>query len=194
MGLFIGGLLTVVLLSGCTEADLNATLNQEAGAEGSELSEDYVESAFEELNEKNKMPENVENGNVSEDIYKETLRYVTDFNEYEDKMMSFQNRLNNDSSLYDNEDFINQYKESMNAYDVFIKGFHLSSNTEIDFELERNLTDTLLYTSNMISALRQYIDTGDTYYVSSLEETVNNRNTSYEALGNSLMKHKLYTE
>jgi hypothetical protein len=140
------------------------------------------------------MPENVENGTVSEDMYSEAMIFISDFTKYEEKMLGFQDRLNKDSSLYDDESFIEEYKESMDSYEVFIKGFHASPNTEVDNEINNNLSDALLYTSYIITALRQYIDTSDKYHISSLEEDMNNRNTSYTALTNTIKEHKLYIE
>lgn len=186
--IFISGVIcAMVLLSGCTEAELNGD---------GELSEEYVESAFAELGEENssKLPVNVENGKVSENMYLETMRFLTEFAEYDESMFGFQDRLNKDSSLYDDDEFISQYKESMDSYEVFIKGFHLSPRTEADFEIDSNLSDALLYTSYIISSLRQYIDSGDKYHLSSLEENANKAHTSYTALTNTIKKHELYTE
>lgn len=194
MGLFIGGLLSVALLSGCTEADLNATLNQEAGAEGNELSDEYVESAFDELNESRELPENVKNGTVSEEMYKESLRYINDFQEYDQNMFGYLDKINKDSSLKDDAAFLDEFRESMNAYEVFLKGFHISPKTEADFEINSNLSDTIMYTEYAISSIRQHFDTKEDYHLSSLEEDLNKATTSYNALGNSLMKYKLYTE
>jgi hypothetical protein len=185
--LLISGISCVLLLAGCTET----------GSSGDKkLSDEYVESAFTKLSEENstKLPENVENGTVSEDMYSEAMRFITEFTENEQNMLEFQDRLNKDSSLNNDDEFIDKYKESMDSYEVFIKGFHLSPSTEVDFEIENNLSDALLYTSYIISALRQYIDTGDTYHISSLEENMNKRNTSYTALTNTIKKHELYIE
>ena len=172
------------ILVGCTE--------DESGGD-KKLSDEYVESAFDKLNKEtsSKLPENVLNGTVTEEIFKETVRYVTDFQAYDKHMFSFLDRLNKDSSLYDDPSFIEEYKESMDAYEVFIKGFHLSPKTEADFELEANLSNILLNMSYVISGLRQYINTKETHHVSSLEEYMSEVTTSYEALSNSIKKFKL---
>ena len=184
--LFMGTLLVALsmMLVGCTEEEAN----------GGKLSDEYVESAFSELDKASstKLPENVENGIVSDDMYSETMRFISEFPKHEDDMMGYQDRLNKDSSLSDDKAFIEKYKESMDSYEVFIKGFHLSPSTEVDSEINNNLSETILYTSYIISALRQYINTGDTYHIGKLEEDMNKRNTSYTALTNTIKEHELY--
>lgn len=184
--LFMGTLLVALsgILVGCTEEEAN----------GGKLSDEYVDAAFTELDKdlSSKLPENVKNGMVSEDMYSETIRFISDFTKFENDMLGYQDMLNKDSSLSDDEAFIKKYKESMDYYEVFIKGFHLSPSTEVDHEINDNLSDAILYTSYIISALRQYIDTGDTYQISTLEEDMNKRNTSYTALTNTIKEYELY--
>ena len=175
--------LSTLLMVGCSEESGNSS--------NEKLSDEYVESAFTELNENTKTPENVENGKVSEDYYSEVVRYSTEFLEYEEKMLEFQDKLNKNSSLYQDKGFIADYKESLNSYEVFIKSFHLSPKTEADMEINDNLSDTLLYTSYVISSLRKYADTQDSYHTSTLSENMNKRNTSYEAFTNTIKKYDL---
>jgi len=175
------------MLYGCTEAELNGS---------GELSEEYVESAFDKLNDETaaKLPENVENGTVSEEIYNESMRFVSEFTEYQNDMFGYLDKINEDSSLKEDEFFLDDFRESIDSYEVFLKGFHLSPKTEADIELNNNLSDTIFYMSYVVSGLRQYVNTKDALHVNSLEENVNEASTSYDALGNSLMKYELYTE
>lgn len=178
-------LLSCGLMVGCEEADGNG-----------ELTDEYVESAFDELNEKHstKLPQSVKDGTVSEDVYKETVRYLTDFQLHEREMLSYQDKLNKDTSLWNDDSFLEDYKASIDDYDVFVKGIHLKPSTEADIELNKNLTDTLLYTSFFTSALRQYVDTKDKVHVNSVKDNMNKINTSYTALTNTVKKYKLDNE
>ncbi|HLG28294.1 MAG TPA: hypothetical protein VI423_10955 [Paenisporosarcina sp.] len=187
-GLFVGVMTVVlsVMLVGCTEEEMTNG--------DKELSDEYVESAFAELDKVNSLPENVENGIVSEDMYSETMRYVTDFTEYHNNMFEFLDKLNKNPSLIIDEDFISSFSESIDSYEVFIKGFQLSPKTDADYEIDDDLSDTLLYMSYVISDLRQYINTKESYHLSSIEESMNKATTSYTALTNTIKEHKLYIE
>lgn len=156
------------------------------------LTDDYVEATFDELNEEHTvaMPEDIKNGTVSEDVYLEAARYLTEFVDYEKDMLSYQDKLNKNSSLWQDDSFLNDYKESMDSYEIFIKGVHVSPLTEKDIEINNNLTDTLIYTENIISSLRQYIATENPAHVKSTEETMNKRNTSHAALTNTIKNIK----
>lgn len=175
-------LLSCGVLVGCSD--------ESSGDE--KLTDEYVESAFDELNEEHAvaMPEDVINGTVSEDVYSEAARYLTEFFDYEDNMFSYQDKLNKNASLWQDESFLTDYKDSMDAYEVFIKGVHVSPVTETDIEINNNLTDTLIYTEYIISSLRQYINTENTAHVQTTEETMNKRNTSYTALTNTIKNIK----
>ena len=174
-----------LLLVGCEESSTT---------EDGKLSDEYVESAFDELHSKNhstELPKDVLNGTVSEDVYLETTRYATDFIEYEQSMLDFVDKMNKNPSLKQDKVFADQFKESLNSYEVFIKGFNLSPTTDADYEIDRHLSDTLLYTSYVISSLRQYVSTGESHHISSLGENYDKRDTSYQALTNTIKKFEL---
>ena len=185
--------LSSMLLVGCTEENMAIETSQAVESETNTESPSIVsQTADERIYDM--LPDNVKNGTVSEDVYLEVTRYITSFAEYDTKLTGFQKRVNSDRSLLEDSTFTNEYKDSLDQYDVFIKEFHLSPVTDADFEINKNFSEMLTYTSYMTSGIRDYIDTGESYHTQNASKEFNSKKTSYMALLNTLEKYRLPKE
>lgn len=173
------GVLSVLLLSACTEEELNATLSPEAGAEGNDTKVESVSLTEEEKP-------------VSDEYYLMLASIITDSIEYSTKLSQ------HNIDLFPNNVMDESQKEPYNAtldeFAVYLKGLNEIPDNDVEFKLDKLVTELVYHGESRIEYTRQFLKTNDFMYRDMAKEEYQNWEDSMNTLLDELEALQLFAE
>lgn len=139
-------------------------------------------------------PSGVTSGETSTNTYSEVMRYFSKEEDYYKRMMSKVDEINADKSTLEDEEFIKDFKELLNEYEAYLKGFNLKPETRTDFEVFDLFNEMISNEKYIIQELRKALDGDLSYHAKRASEYNNNMAISLAALTNLLEKNDLLLE
>lgn len=141
--------------------------------------------------QKQNYPSGVTSGETSINTYSEVMRYFSKEEDYYKRMMSRVDEINADKTILEDEKFIKEFKEMLNEYEAYLKGFNLKPETRTDFEVFDLFNEMISNEKYIIQELRKALDGDLSYHAKRASEYNNNMAVSLAALTNSLEKNDL---
>ena len=179
-GIFVLSALTIAL-SACSEVE---------GSDTQVKAETDI-SEVEITQENDLIPNNAQNGTVTQDLYFELLRFKVESPAFKQELNDMVIELSNDADKMTDTTFGLKMDTHIEEYNTFLDSFKVEATTDADFELQRILNGIISNTKMSNDDINEILSSFGGSGLENFKRHISNAEEGLEELNNAMVKYEI---